>query len=368
MKHIYTMLLLALTIFCKAQETKTGLGQLAKLPKSKGELSGNVGCELQDKNGNIWFSRSGDGAYRYDGISFTHFTTKDGLSNNQVNDIIEDHAGNILFATNNGVCYYNGRSFSNLVKNDDLNKTTAWSLLEDKAGNIWIGTMQRGVYYYDGKSLTNFLNPEGPASHSGARQQAIRHILQDKSGNIWFCSWNGGGVWCYDGKIFTNYIPSAAYYLSNEDGRSLNNITEQNTASYMPKPFTNYMPTDCIHDDMIFSVAEDKTGNLWFATRRHGACRYDGSAFNSFREKEGFVSKGIYAILQDKKGNIWFGTENRGLWCYDGHSFKNFTTKDGLVNNSVFSILEDKRGYLWFGTRGFGLSCYDGKNFTTLSE
>ena len=368
MKHLYAILLLTLAIFCQGQETKLRPAGLAKLPKPQGKLSGNVSCELQDKNGRLWFSSSGDGAYYYDGVSFTHVTTKDGLSDNHVNDIIEDHTGNILFATDNGVCCYNGRSFNRLTKNDDLNKIIAWSLLEDKAGNIWIGTMQRGVYCYDGKSLTNFLNPADPPSRSGARQQAIRYMLQDKNGNIWFCSWNGGGAWRYDGKTFTNYIPSAAYYLSNEDDRSPHHTTEQNTAPYMAKPFTSYMPTDCIHDDMIFFVTEDKTGNLWFATRRHGACRYDGHAFTSFREKEGFVSKGIYAILQDKKGNIWFGTENRGIWCYDGHSFKNFATRDGLVNNSVFSILEDKRGYLWFGTRGFGLSCYDGKSFTTFSE
>ena len=47
-------------------------------------------------------------------------------------------------------------------------------------------------------------------------------FLQDKNGNLWFSSWNGGGVWRYDGKTFKNYLPSADYYLRNEDGRSNN--------------------------------------------------------------------------------------------------------------------------------------------------
>jgi ligand-binding sensor domain-containing protein len=155
------------------------------------------------------------------------------------------------------------------------------------------------------------------------------------------------------------------YFLRkrNEDGRSGDKIN----SPIEPAIFNN-SSQDSITDDMIFSVSEDKAGNLWFATRRHGACRYDGKSFTSFKENEGFVSYGIYSIIEDKKGNMWFSTEKNGVFCYDGKSFKNYTTADGLVYNSVFSILEDKNGNLWFGTRGFGLSRYDGKTFVNFSE
>ncbi|MBK6381116.1 MAG: hypothetical protein IPF72_16110 [Chitinophagaceae bacterium] len=36
----------------------------------------------------------------------------------------------------------------------------------------------------------------------------------------------------------------------------------------------------------IFSVAEDKTGNLWFGTWG-GVSKYDGQAFTNYTEKEG---------------------------------------------------------------------------------
>lgn len=192
----------------------------------------------------------------------------------------------------------------------------------------------------------------------GAGSGNVGCELQDKAGNLWF-STGGEGVYRYDGKSFTNYLPSADYYRSNEDGRSMNHNLPKTTYS---------QPQDSISDNMIFSISEDKAGNLWFATRRHGACRYDGKSFTSFREQEGFVSKGVYAILEDKKGNMWLTTDDNGVWCYDGTSFKNFTTNDGLINDSVFSVLEDKNGNLWFGTRGFGLSRYDGKTFTSFSE
>lgn len=356
--------------------------------RTQGVVSGNVGCELQDKAGTIWFSTSGEGVYRYDGKSFTNYTTKDGLSSNDVRKIIEDRAGTILLATSSGICKYNPSAlnrpgstlFSLYTENAELNKLSITSLLEDKEGNLWFGTINSGVYRYDGKSFTNFLNNDDYPFNLGNHNQLILDILQDKKGYIWFCSWNGGGVWRYDpsaslktgSKPFNNYLPSPDYYRQNEDGRSTGG-----------KPFTNYLPKfsttqppDRITDDMIFSVFEDKVGNLWFATRNHGACRYDGKTFTSFRENEGFVSRGVYSILEDKKGIIWLTTEASGVWCYDPSgllrkgkkSFKNYTTKDGLINNSVFSSLEDRSGNLWFGTRGFGLSRYDGKSFANFSE
>lgn len=346
----------------KNQMPKENINQQPKMARTQGVMSGNVRCELQDKAGNIWFSTSGEGIYRYNGKSFTNFTTKDGLNDNYVSAIIEDKAGNILFGTNKGMCKFNGKKFTRGPITDTLNITC---LLEDKDGSLWFGTMENGIYRYKGATLTNFLTNKDQTLNLGNKNQLILDILQDKKGNIWFSSWNGGGVWRFDGNDFKNFLPSANYYKANEDQRSVKK--QQSILEYLPN--ISYTPSqDYITDDMIFSITEDNFGNIWFATRRHGACRYNGKTFTSFRENEGFVSKGIYSILEDKKGNIWFSTDENGVFRYDGKVFKNFTTKDGLINNSVFSILEDKSGNFWFGTRGFGLSRFDGKRFTSYTE
>ena len=349
---------------------KTITNSPPKMIRTQGVVSGNVGCELQDKAGNLWFSTSGEGVYRYDGKSFTNFTTKDGLNDNDVSAIIEDKAGNILFGTNAGICKYDGGKFSKYFESDSLTKFGITSLLEDREGNIWFGVINKGIYRYDGTNVSNFLYKYEHPFYGDKYEKYISDIVQDKNGNIWFSSWNGGGVWRYDGKNFKNFLPSANYYKTNQDQRNLN--YPQNTSDYLSSTF--YSPSkDHITDDMIFSIAEDKAGNLWFATRRHRACRFDGKTFTSFGEKEGFVSYGISSILEDKKGNIWLATDKNGVFSYDGKTFKNFTSKDGLINDSVKSILEDKNGNIWFGTRGFGLSRFNpksavGKPFTNFSE
>lgn len=361
---IYTLLTLFVFTSCNGQVATENHHMITR---TQGVKSGNVNCELQDRDGNLWFSIGGEGIYRYNGESFTNFTTKDGLCDNDVGDIIQCKSGNILIGTKNGICMYDGELFSKYLETDSINKFGICSLLKDKDGNIWFGTISNGIYRYNGKDLTNYLNNDDHPFNLDNHYQLIMDILQDKYGNIWFSSWNGGGVWCYDGKTFTNYLPSKNYYHSNEDGRTIAN-PKQGTLNNFSNTSAYPSSQDSITDDMIFSISEDRAGNLWFATRRHGACRYDGKSFTSFRENEGFVSYGIYSILEDKKGNMWFSTDKNGVFCYDGKTFKNYTTADGLVNNSVFSILEDKAGNLWFGTRWFGLSRFNGKTFTTFSE
>jgi ligand-binding sensor domain-containing protein len=327
-----------------------------KIVRTMGTQSEHVSCQLLDKDGNLWFSINGEGAYRYNGKSFTNFTTKNGLCSNNVGPIIQDKEGNILFGTKNGICKYDGQNFTKYSVTDTFSITC---LLEDNDGNLWFGAMNKGVYRYDGKKLTNILYQYKHPKFGDKYEKMINDIMQDKKGNIWFCSWNRGGAWRYDGTILTHFLPSDDYYIYFEDERS--NAYSSNVTKYVHSP-------DYITDDMIFSISEDRAGNIWFATRRHGACRYDGKSFTNFIDNDAFLSYGVHSILADKKGNTWFTTEKNGVYCYDGKKLTNYSTADGLVNNSVFSIIEDKDGNLWFGTRWGGLSRFDGKSFTTFSQ
>jgi ligand-binding sensor domain-containing protein len=338
------------------------LEQHPKIIRTHGTQSGVVGCELLDKDGNLWFSISGEGAYRYDGKTFTNFTTKDGLCNNNVGAIIQDKAGNILLGTNSGICKYDGNKFTKYPVTDTLRITC---MFEDKDGNLWFGTSGNGIYRYNGKTLNNFLNSNKHEYNLGSNNQFILDILQDRKGNLWFSSWNGGGVWKYDRKDFKNFVPSADYYKANQDKRNFNNpqSTFENNTKTIYSPSQNH-----ITDDMIFSMTEDNLGNIWFATRDHGICRYDGKIFTSIGRNEGFNSRGATDILQLDDNSFWITTGDSGVWHYDGKTFKNFTEKDGLVNNAVMKVLKDKKNDLWFGTKYLGLSRYDGKTFTTFSH
>jgi len=132
--------------------------------------------------------------------------------------------------------------------------------------------------------------------------------------------------------------------------------------------FTHYTKKEGLSNNTVRSILEDKSGNLWFGTNGGGVSRYDGTNFTHYNEKEGLSNNKVYSILEDKSGNLWFGTYGGGVSRHDGISFTHYTENEGLSNNYVLSILEDKSGNLWFGTNGGGVSRFDGINFTHFTE
>lgn len=123
--------------------------------------AGWVRTIAEDKNGNIWAGTRSHGIWRYDlsagqagEKSFYDFTAKEGLgkSINSVTSIIEDKAGNIWFAVEaaaSGVWCYDGLSFKHYTTKDGLVNNSVWCIAEDRNGNIWVGSRNNGLSRYD---------------------------------------------------------------------------------------------------------------------------------------------------------------------------------------------------------------------------
>ena len=131
--------------------------------------------------------------------------------------------------------------------------------------------------------------------------------------------------------------------------------------------FTTFTVKDGLAHNVVWDIAQDSEGDLWFATEGGGVSRYDEQTLTTFTTDDGLVDNDVRAILQDSAGNLWFATFG-GVTRYDGQTTTTFTTEDGLVDNRVYSILEDREGNIWFGTLGGGVSRYDGTRFTNFTE
>jgi len=190
---------------------------------------------------------------------------------------------------------------------------------KDNSNQTGNKVLDHDPYFVESTAITTSY---GPSS-------ITRNIMQDRNGNFWFATWEG--IIRYDGKSFTNF--------TNKEG---------------------------LRRFHVFSVLEDKAGNLWFGTIGAGVYRYDGKSFTNFTTEEGLAHDRIGCFYEDKTGKIWIGTEG-GISVYDGKSFTNFTTNEGLTNNDVNSIIEDKTGKIWIGTRG-NACFYDGTTFTNFTN
>lgn len=354
-QHIFMLLQASIILAspCYGQ-VKTNLpkennGQL-KLIKSQSKNPGdNVHCSLQDRKGNLWFATTADGAYQYDGKSFTHFTTKEGLNSNGVFSMLEDKAGNIWFGTDKGLSRYDGKTFTQLsLSVGNLNfidhftskpaaNNAVNGIVEDKNGKFWFAT-EGGIYCYDGKNVSRFVDNPKLVNSQKFDPKLVINMMQDSKGNMWFCT-RAEGIYRFDGKTLVNYMPN--------------------------------------NEDWFKAIFEDKDGNIWIGRRYKGVYRYDGKTFAKVLQNGLFDECTTAQIMQDKKGNLWFATEageeskretEGGIWRYNGKVFENVSKKDDLKHDGTWCILEDKLGNFWIGTRGTGLYRYDGQVFTRFSE
>ncbi|MFH1161426.1 MAG: two-component regulator propeller domain-containing protein [bacterium] len=69
------------------------------------------------------------------------------------------------------------------------------------------------------------------------------------------------------------------------------------------KYFTRtYTEADRLSSSMVYDVAQDSAGLIWFATRS-GITSYDGINFHNYGVPDGLPVQGIFFLAVDEKGN-----------------------------------------------------------------
>lgn len=84
----------------------------------------------------------------------------------------------------------------------------------------------------------------------------------------------------------------------------------------------------------IQCIFKDSRGLLWIGTRT-GLCTFDGKQFRVIGKPEGLNSTNIWSITEDKHGDIWLGSIDDGVIRYDGRKFELYDQKRGLADNRI---------------------------------
>jgi len=314
---------------------------------------------LEDSKGNTWFGSWKEGVCRFDGKSLTYFTVEDGLSDNQIRSIREDRNGIIWFEGGSGISGFDGvRIFT--PENRSTTSTNEWQLettdlwfKEDGSTGATVQETQPGVYRYDGTTFT-FLAYPAPADRARLTEYATTGIARGKGGRLWFATYNA--VFGYDGETFT--------------------IIDNNSLGLDAS--TGWLHVRC--------VFEDSKGRLWIGNNGIGVILQDGHSTTRFTQEMGLGKLGphggrtvpqpgdvtdgsptmhrVFSIGEDREGNIWFGTIEQGVWRYDGLSLRNFTAEDGLTSKDILCITTDRHGDLWVS--GNGVFKFDGTRFDRI--
>lgn len=346
----YLVLLLTLYFSCvekKSTKEETKTSELVSTSKTDTlKFTSGIRAIFQDSKGNYWFGSHNEGVSRYDGNSFEYFTIKDGLSDNQIRSIQEDKKGNIWFGTANGINSYDGKSIKKYTLNE--NSAANWTKTDN---DLWFNAgPQQGVYSYDGQKVSYLAFPT-PRTIGTGNIYAVTGISKGKNNMLWFGTF--GGVFGYDGNEFT---------IINDETLGLNEASDK------------------LH---VRSIFEDSKGRLWIGNNGIGVILKSGDSIVNFSKKQGKLLpmnefetniktaqftkntglQVVFAIAEDGEGNIWFADRDSGVWKYNGESLTNFKIDEKLKSQMIWDIYLDKNKDLLFGMAHGGVYKLKGEKF-----
>lgn len=347
-KIILLILISSSFLSCKGNENtepKITESKSIEIGKTVLYLDDRIWAVFQDSRDDYWFGSNGKGLYHFDGKTLKQITSKNGLIDNTISGIQEDHKGNIYLETPKGVSKFNGESFTtlkvvqslknewksepndlwfncngnanNVYRYDGLNlyelrlpkqdignalgitesesPYDVYGIDKDKKGNIWFGTVLAGAFRFDGKSFL-WIGEKELSRLPDGREPGVRSILEDKNGNIW---------------------------LSNF--KSKYEIEFEQNSDYQKKKAVE-ISAEIIEEKILYfnSGLIAANGDLWMTTYGGGVWNYDGKSLLNYEINNGKEDVLLISIFQDNNGIIWLGTDNDGAYKYDGETFKKF--------------------------------------------
>ncbi len=250
------------------------------------------------------------GVSRYDGEKFKVFTTADGLARDTVKDIFEDETGTLWFATSSGVSRYDGEKFNNIIVNGPIgmdvlpdwwNQITA--LARDTAGNFWFGSTAGVTYYNVQKSHFRYfaVDPDfSPFQEMGKTGTAnITDLQFDRKENLWMSregmDEENSGIRRYDGKKLTIFPQSEALPMNSVD-----NIMQDSSGNLWFTGVKNLRPT--------INETEESVSMVYNVVNA-GVSVYNGETFQNFNTDDGLPSNRVWSVFEDSSGNLWFATD-----------------------------------------------------------
>ena len=242
---------------------------------------------LQARDG-TWWVGTAEGLYRFPAnpeitaVATAHplavYTTRDGLTAQQVFRLFEDSRGNIWISTihpsANGLGRWDPRSgkirdLTHAGGLPEFRDDRPRSFGEEPSGTLWFG-FNNGLARYAHDTFTFFTPDEG------LPPGAIMDIHVDRSGRLWLASARGGLVRVDD------------------------------TRATRPR-FVSYAMREGLSSDNAVALAEDLSGRIYVGGG-HGIDRFDPATrrVKQFTTTDGYAPGTVGGAFRDRTGALWF--------------------------------------------------------------
>jgi ligand-binding sensor domain-containing protein len=253
--------------------------------------------------------------HRYDDSSWVDYSQQ--ISSDTYTEVNEDPAGNIWASTlNSGIKKFNGSTWTTYTTSNAGEEVKCFSALEtDGMGHVWLGSCDGSVYRFHVNIWTRYTNTSG----------GIMDIAALNSNERWFAT-IGGGIFKMTGNNFTatvttknSSLPSDTVYCLKQDqqGRMWAG-TSQGLAMFDGKTWqVIHSDNYCLSSEDVLSIAEDSHGILWLLTLE-GLTKFNpGECYSYVVENSGILNGRYFSLYIDKNDWKWIGGE-RGVSVFKG--------------------------------------------------
>lgn len=329
---------------------------------------------------------------------YRHYTTLDGLSSNEVYDVLCDSRGFMWFATNRGISVFDGASFRNFTIEDGLVDNSVLGLFEDYQGRIWCRTISGSVSFIQGESVhtiearTTISYPNSIyVGHDdvvlvGCHEQgAIYHIsppyrqedvVIDADTNYdirvmrfdnEICFSRSGlekpdAIFDHKGKtlLFNTKVSSAGSKVRCKDEYSV--ITTKNGVTVLKDGEVIGMIQTV---DEIANVYIDDDYSLWVCfSNSTGVLKFLPGEFSAHSDNM-MNGHSVSDVAKDMEGGYWFSSVNEGVYYVPDLTIRRISTDNSLSGNvylfgddeNILLSDFDQRAILFEGENRHELSC-----------
>jgi signal transduction histidine kinase/ligand-binding sensor domain-containing protein/ActR/RegA family two-component response regulator len=347
--------------------------------------------------------------------TFKQYGQAEGLSNLNVNVLLQTRAGFLWAATENGLFRYDGLRFERVSLGPDGLAGNILALHEDAAGRLWVGR-QNGVGYLEGGAFhivrfqggklplfagstissssdgTVFIASEGdllagsPSQPSGewnfrkipiTDQAALGSLLKAHSvlegPDGWLIVGCGEGICKLKGSELRKWGDKEGLQKDNWQSLYLSSRGDiwavgNKHVVCLPQGASTFQDRDVpeMHNpDATNAITEDRQGRILTSSGTE-VLRWENGAWNIFDERQGIAPYGIGPVFVNPAGEVWLASSGHGLSRWLGYDlWETWTAAEGLQSDTVWGILRDRTGRLWVGNDN-GLAFLDrgGKRFT----
>jgi len=325
----------------------------------------SVNALAQDHDGYLWIGTFG-GLARFDGARFTVLGAADtpGFGSDQIFSLYESRSGVLWIGTvDGGLTRLRDGLATTYTERDGLPSRFISSIREDAAANVWINT-SRGVARFAGAKLEPY------PTHRG---KAVREFfLQALDGSMWFRSGTDVLRFGPDGSVatLTPHKPSVFLVHEARDGtvwiafRDEYRLVRYDHGSFSDVPLPPIGRSPLCAGQGVQAITEDTDGELLLLTPA-GLVRIVGGRVSP-PETLSLPANGaelpkVRSLLADREGNLWVGTIGTGLTRLRRAPLTAYGKDEGLSDSSFSTVFQDREGRIWLG--GDLLHWFDGHRF-----